>query len=86
MKKKKMLRQKSYIGAPRPFYESSKPTSVYNSLTKNYLLCVESFLKGEVRRIFFYWLKVFISSKLREVSKGNFHRKAQKLVKNHIKG
>ena len=33
----------------------------------------------------FYWLKVFIGPKLREVSKSNFHRKAPKLVKNEVK-
>ena len=36
-------------------------------------------VKGEVRRIFFYWLKVFIGLKLRQVSKGNFHRKEARL-------
>ena len=44
-----------------------------------------SFFKGEVRQ-FFYWLKVFIGPKLRQVSKGNFHRKAPKWVKNQTKG
>ena len=34
-------------------------------------------LKGKLGD-FFYWLKVFIGPKLREVSKGNFHRKAPK--------
>ena len=41
--------------------------------------------KGDVRR-FFYWLKVFIGPKLRQVTKGNFHRKAPKWVKNQAKG
>ena len=38
-------------------------------------------LKGKLGK-FFYRLKVFVGPKLREVSKGNFHRKAPKLVKN----
>ena len=42
-------------------------------------------LKGEVRR-FFYWPKVFIGLKLRQGSKGIFHRKALKWVKNQAKG
>ena len=42
-------------------------------------------LKGKLGK-FFILLKVFIGPKLREVKTGNFHRKAQKLVKNHIKG
>ena len=51
------------------------------------MLCTQvSFLKGEVRRFFLYWLKVFIGPKLRQVSKGNFHRKAPKWVKNQVKG
>ena len=33
-----------------------------------------------------YWPKVFIGPKLREVSKGNFHRKAPKLVRNQVEG
>ena len=43
-------------------------------------------LKGEVRQFFFYWPKVFIGPKLREVSKGNFHWKDLKWVKNQAKG
>ena len=35
---------------------------------------------------FFYWLKVFIGPKLRQVSKGNFHPKAPKWIKNQAKG
>ena len=35
---------------------------------------------------FFYWLKVFIGPKLRQVSKGNFHPKAPKWTKNQAKG
>ena len=42
-------------------------------------------IKGELKR-FFYRLKVFIGPKLRQVSKGNFHRKAPKWVKNQVKG
>ena len=42
-------------------------------------------LKGKLGN-FFYWLKVFIGPKLRQVSKGNFHRKAPKWVKNQAKG
>ena len=38
------------------------------------------YIKGEVRRFF------FIGPKLRRVSKGNFHRKAPKWVKNRVKG
>ena len=38
------------------------------------------------KAIFFYRLKVFIGPKLRQVSKGNFHRKAPKWVKNQVKG
>ena len=34
---------------------------------------------------FFYWLKVFIGPKLREVSTGNFHRKAPKWAKKRVK-
>ena len=36
-------------------------------------------LKGQVRS--FYWLKIFIGPKIKEVSTGNFHQKDQKLVK-----
>ena len=43
------------------------------------------YIKGELKR-FFYRLKVFIGPKLRQVSKGNFHRKAPKWVKNQVKG
>ena len=43
-------------------------------------------LKGELKRFFFYRLKIFIGPKLRQVSKGNFHRKAPKWVKNQVKG
>ena len=39
-------------------------------------------LKGD----FFYLFKVFIGPKLRQVSIGNFHRKAPKWVKNQAKG
>ena len=42
-------------------------------------------LKGKLGEKF-YWLNVFIGLKLREVSTGNFYRKAPKLVKNHVKG
>ena len=42
-------------------------------------------IKGEVRQKN-YWPKVFISPKLRQVSKGNFHQKAPKWVKNQAKG
>ena len=42
-------------------------------------------LKGK-KSDFFYRLKVFIGPKLRQVSKGNFHRKAPKWVKNQVKG
>ena len=35
---------------------------------------------------FISWLKVFIDSKLRQVTKGNFHRKAPKWVKYQVKG
>ena len=42
-------------------------------------------VKVEVRQ-FFYWLKVFISPKLRDISIGNFRRKAPKWVKNQVKG
>ena len=42
-------------------------------------------LKGKLGNSF-YWLKVFIGPKLRQVSKGNFHRKAPKWVKNQAKG
>ena len=41
-------------------------------------------LKGKLGK-FFYWLKVFIGPKLREVSIGNFHRKAPKWAKNQVK-
>ena len=34
---------------------------------------------------FISWLKVFIDSKLRQVTKGNFHRKATKWVKHQVK-
>ena len=40
-------------------------------------------LKG---KLVFYWPKVFFGPKLRQVSKGNFHRKALKWVKNQVKG
>ena len=43
------------------------------------------YLKGEVRHFFFYWLKVSIGPKLREISIGNFHRKAPKWAKNQVK-
>ena len=33
-------------------------------------------INGEVLDYFVYWLKVFIGPKQREVSMGNFHRKA----------
>ena len=42
-------------------------------------------LKGKLGD-FFYLFKVFIGPKLRQVSIGNFHRKAPKLVKNQAKG
>ena len=42
-------------------------------------------LKGGYRN-FFYLFKVFIGPKLRQVSIGNFHRKAPKLVKHQAKG
>ena len=45
---------------------------------------IENVFKGEVRR-FFYRLKGFIGLKLREVWKGNFHRKAPKWAKNQVK-
>ena len=48
--------------------------------------CLFSPIKGELKRFFFYRLKVFIGPKLRQVSKGNFHRKAPKWVKNQVKG
>ena len=41
-------------------------------------------LKGKLGK-FFYWLKVFIGPKLREVSIDNFHRKAPKWAKNQVK-
>ena len=41
-------------------------------------------LKGKLGN-FFYWLKVFIGPKLREVSTGNFHRKAPKWAKKRVK-
>ena len=42
-------------------------------------------LKGKLGD-FFYLFKVFIGPKLRQVSIGNFHRKAPKWVKNQAKG
>ena len=42
-------------------------------------------LKGKLGN-FVYLFKVFIGPKLRQVSKGNFHRKAPKWVKNQAKG
>ena len=42
-------------------------------------------LKGKLGD-FFYLFKVFIGPKLRQVSVGNFHRKAPKWVKNQAKG
>ena len=42
-------------------------------------------LKGKLKR-FFYRLKGFIGPKLRQVSKGNFHRKVPKWDKNQVKG
>ena len=41
-------------------------------------------LKGKLGN-FFYWIKVFIGLKLREVSTGNFHRKTQSGPKNESK-
>ena len=48
----------------------------------NDLICL---LKGKLGD-FFYWLKFFIGPKQKQVSKGNFHRKASKWVKNQTKG
>ena len=39
------------------------------------LSCERTWLKGKLGD-FFYWLKVFIGPKLRQVSIGNFHRNA----------
>ena len=44
----------------------------------------ENPLKGKLGD-FFYWLKVFIGPKLREVSTGNFCRKAPKWAKKQVK-
>ena len=38
------------------------------------------------KAIFFYWLKVFIGPKLREVSTGKIHWRGPKWVKNQVKG
>ena len=57
----------------------SHPQSLSISLAKA-RKSVRTF-KGEVRRFFFYRLKVFIGLKLREVSIYNFHRKAPKWAK-----
>ena len=48
-------------------------------------IILETCLKGKLGD-FFYRLKVFIGPKLDLVSKGNFHRKAPKWVKNQLKG
>ena len=55
--------------------------NIYGSIGRE----LQSSFKGELKR-FFYGLKVFICPKLRQVSKGNFHRKAPKRVKNQVKG
>ena len=42
-------------------------------------------LKGKLGKKI-YRLKVFISLKLKQITKGNFHRKAPKWAKNQVKG
>ena len=64
--------------------ESGK-SSVVEALLGHGAQVTMKMIKGEVEQ-FFYWLKVFIGPKLRQVSKGNFHRKAPKWVKNQVKG
>ena len=49
------------------------------------MVILSIFLKGKLGK-FLYWPKVFIGPKLREVSKGNFCRKAPKLVKHQVEG
>ena len=57
----------------------------YQSIDHRGVCSEELNLKGKLGD-FFYLFKVFIGPKLRQVSIGNFHRKAPKLVKNQAKG
>ena len=79
--------------------QDARPVTVYQNVLDDkcagsWLLAIPSrdnclsspVFKGELKRFFFYRLKVFIGPKLRQVSKGNFHRKAPKWVKNQVKG
>ena len=65
--------------------ESGKSSVVEALLGHGAQVTMKKMIKGEVKQ-FFYWLKVFIGSKLREVSTGNIHRNAPKWVKNQVKG
>ena len=65
--------------------ESGKSSVVEALLGHGAQVTMEKMIKGEVKQSF-YWLKVFIGPKLREVSTGNIQRKAPKTVKNQVKG
>ena len=74
---------KSHFGPIAPL--TSNWSTPYDHEDNQAGILDEHHLKGELKR-FFYRLKVFICPKLRQVSKGNFHRKTPKWVKNQVKG
>ena len=71
---------KSILSAKTTLQKEYKQVGIYNTVQKT-RKARKVCLKG-----IFYRLKVFIGPKLREVSIGNFHRKAPKCAKNRVKG